>query len=398
MGLLFVHRQIAMFGLVSVFLVISARADGIFADFITSKGNFTCQLDYTNAPKAVANFIGLAIGQRAWLEEATGLVKTNSFYNNLTFHRVIDKFMIQGGSPNGLGTDGPGYAVEDEFSSVLRHDAPGVLSMANSGPDSNGGQYFITVTNTPWLNDVHTVFGRVTAGMDVVYAISQMAVNSSSKPFTNVVVQQVSIRRVGTAAEAFNINAQGLPVVANLPLQITKNSGQVTLTFSNRIYADNRLCLATNLNQWSVNALGIETTTPLTQAIQKAIDVPRQFYAIAQIQYAASTLSPKNVQNQKLALTFITGDAGTITITFDASVSGTYTFPPGLPGTVNGYDWGQEPYRGRLGIGFTGRDVLILRLDFVSNGAGNFSGQAYPYYPYSFGAYAVTGTFTLSAP
>ena len=126
-----------------------AQGDGIYADFSTSLGGFTCRLEYAVAPKAVANFIGLATGQRAWLELPTGRVRTDAFYNGLTFHRVIAGFMSQGGSPNGQGTDGPGYSFVDEFNSGLRHDGFGVLSMANSGPDSNGSQFFITVSAQP---------------------------------------------------------------------------------------------------------------------------------------------------------------------------------------------------------------------------------------------------------
>ena len=168
-----------LFGLLGLLVVtalsLHAQTDGIFADFRTSMGSFTCRLDYAVAPKAVANFVGLATGQRAWLDLKTGLVRTNPFYDGLTFHRVIKGFMNQGGSPNGQGTDGPGYAFTDEFSPAARHDAAGVLSMANSGADSNGAQFFITAAATPHLNDVHTVFGRVVGGLDVVLAINGVA-------------------------------------------------------------------------------------------------------------------------------------------------------------------------------------------------------------------------------
>src|SRR5262245_12107619 len=120
--------------------------NGIYAEFNTSMGSYTCRLEHALAPKAVANFIGLATGQRAWLDLPSGLVHTNPFYNGTTYHRVIAGFMNQGGSRNALGTDGPGYQFVDEFAISLRHDGFGVLSMANAGPDSNGSQYFITVS------------------------------------------------------------------------------------------------------------------------------------------------------------------------------------------------------------------------------------------------------------
>src|SRR5436305_11321320 len=139
------HRWCLLFIVLLAGLQASAQTNGIFADFTTSLGTFTCQLSYSNAPKAVANFIGLATGQRPWLDTATGEVRTNAFYDGLTFHRVISNFVIQAGSPNGLGTDGPGYAVVDEFNSLLNFNAPWILAMANSGPNSNGSQFFVTV-------------------------------------------------------------------------------------------------------------------------------------------------------------------------------------------------------------------------------------------------------------
>ena len=124
----------------------------------TNKGAITCELFADKAPKTVANFEKLA---------------GEGFYNGLKFHRVIPDFMVQTGSPQGTGTGGPGYKFEDEFNSALRHDGPGVLSMANSGPNTNGSQFFITHVATPWLDDNHSVFGKVIEGQDVIDAIAQ---------------------------------------------------------------------------------------------------------------------------------------------------------------------------------------------------------------------------------
>src|SRR5436190_15991169 len=158
MKLGFIHRNTVCLVISCIFGAlagnVAAQTNGIFADFTTSKGNFSCQLDYTNAPKAVANFISLATGSRSWLDLPTGRARTNAFYDGLKFHRVIAGFMVQGGSPKGDGSDGPGYAFRDEFSAALRFDRFGRLAMANSGKDSNGSQFFITVAPTAWLNDV----------------------------------------------------------------------------------------------------------------------------------------------------------------------------------------------------------------------------------------------------
>ncbi len=130
------------------------------AEIETTKGTFRCRLFPEEAPLAVANFIALARGLRAWLDPKTRQWVKRPFYDGLTFHRVIPDFMIQGGCPNGDGTGGPGYAFRDEFHKRLRHDRPGRLSMANSGPNTNGSQFFITEAPTPWLDDHHTVFGE----------------------------------------------------------------------------------------------------------------------------------------------------------------------------------------------------------------------------------------------
>jgi peptidyl-prolyl cis-trans isomerase A (cyclophilin A) len=374
-------------------LIAVGQTSGIFADFTTSMGSFTCQLDFTNAPRTTANFIGLATGQRAWLDLPSGRARTNAFYNGLTFHRVIAGFMNQGGSPNGQGTDGPGYAFTDEFSPGLVFDSFGVLAMANSGPNSDGAQFFITVAPFTSGNNVYSIFGRLTAGSNVVYAINHVATDANDKPLTNVVIQQVSIRRVGAAAQAFNIDAQGLPIVTNLPLRIATTASQVTLTFTNRQYADNRLYSATNLSgAWTSDALGIEITTPFSNSVQQAKDASRGFYSMAQIQYASSTFAPKTIYGRTLTLNFTSGLSGTLTITFDSAGGGNYTFPSYSPGSVTSYSWTQDPYRGFLWpIYFSGLVPLTAQLDFATNTSGTFTGTFYPTI-----SFAVSGTFSLS--
>ncbi|MCB9639045.1 MAG: peptidylprolyl isomerase [Myxococcales bacterium] len=167
----------------------------LFADFNTSMGTFTIELFDQQAPKTVANFVGLATGDKEWKDPKTGETQRKPFYNGLIFHRVIKDFMIQGGCPLGQGTGGPGYKFADEFHPALKHDGPGVLSMANSGPNTNGSQFFITHTATPWLDGRHSVFGKVVQGMQVVDAIANTPTAAGDKPRTPIVIQSVQIRR-----------------------------------------------------------------------------------------------------------------------------------------------------------------------------------------------------------
>jgi peptidyl-prolyl cis-trans isomerase A (cyclophilin A) len=157
----------------------------IYAAFDTTEGKFKVKLFSDKAPRTVENFVSLAEGAK------TG----QPFYNGTIFHRVIPDFMIQGGDPQGTGRGGPGYRFDDEFHPALKHAKPGVLSMANSGPNTNGSQFFITVAATPWLDNRHTVFGEVTEGFDVVKAISEAPRGSQDRPLKEIRLKSVTIER-----------------------------------------------------------------------------------------------------------------------------------------------------------------------------------------------------------
>ncbi|MFO7303227.1 MAG: peptidylprolyl isomerase [Acidobacteriota bacterium] len=167
----------------------------LYAQFETSLGNFTVELFEEQAPKTVANFVGLAEGTKEWTHPETGEKHRKPFYDGIIFHRVIRGFVIQGGDPLGLGYGGPGYQFEDEFHPDLRHDRAGVLSMANAGPNTNGSQFFITLGPTPHLDQRHSVFGVVTEGMDVVEKIGDVPTGPGDRPRTPVVMNRVRIVR-----------------------------------------------------------------------------------------------------------------------------------------------------------------------------------------------------------
>jgi peptidyl-prolyl cis-trans isomerase A (cyclophilin A) len=165
----------------------------------TSMGRITCQLFPQQAPKAVANFIALSKGTKDWISPVTGMTQhAKPLYNGTIFHRVIPGFMIQGGDPAGTGAGNPGYMFVDEFDPKLNFDVPGRLAMANSGPNTNGSQFFITVAPTPWLNGHHTIFGQCgESSLPVINAIVGVPRNSNDKPLTPVVLNKVTIVPAG---------------------------------------------------------------------------------------------------------------------------------------------------------------------------------------------------------
>jgi peptidyl-prolyl cis-trans isomerase A (cyclophilin A) len=174
-----------------------ARQPGTYALINTSEGAIVCRLFEKDAPKTVANFVELAEGKRDWTHPSTGKKSKDRLYDGTVFHRVIPSFMIQGGDPVGNGMGGPGYKFEDETKgSAHRFDKVGKLAMANSGPNTNGSQFFITVAPTEWLTGKHTIFGEVVEGYDVVEKISNAPRGGNDRPKKDVTVQSVKIERV----------------------------------------------------------------------------------------------------------------------------------------------------------------------------------------------------------
>jgi peptidyl-prolyl cis-trans isomerase A (cyclophilin A) len=167
------------------------------AKFVTNQGSFTVRLLPDHAPTTVANFVDLATGKREWKDPRDGQRKSEPLYDGTIFHRVIPGFMIQGGDPQGTGMGGPGYRFEDECPpGGPRFDRPGLLAMANAGPNTNGSQFFVTLGPTPHLNGKHTIFGEVTDGMEVVESIGAVQTGSQDRPSKDVVLERVEITEV----------------------------------------------------------------------------------------------------------------------------------------------------------------------------------------------------------
>jgi peptidyl-prolyl cis-trans isomerase A (cyclophilin A) len=167
----------------------------LYATFDTSEGRIVCRLFSKDAPRTVENFVGLATGEKEWTHPESGeAMKGRPLYDGTIFHRCIRDFMIQGGDPLGRGTGGPGYKFEDEFKSGRTFSKPGLLAMANAGPNTNGSQFFITVANTSWLNNKHTIFGEVVQGYEVVQRVAnEIPKGAGDRPKTDVTIRKLTI-------------------------------------------------------------------------------------------------------------------------------------------------------------------------------------------------------------
>lgn len=174
-----------------------ARQSGTYATFDTTEGKIVCRLFEKEAPITTKNFLDLAEGKRAWKDNVSGKGGNGALFDGTVFHRVIPDFMVQGGDPSGTGMGGPGFKFQDETKgSPHKFDKPGKLAMANSGPNTNGSQFFITVAATPWLTGNHTIFGEVVEGQDIADKISKVKRGAQDRPAKDVVVQSVTIERV----------------------------------------------------------------------------------------------------------------------------------------------------------------------------------------------------------
>ncbi len=168
---------------------------GLYAIFDTTLGEMVAKLEEEKTPETVKNFVGLATGEKTYTDPRTGKEATEPFYDGTVFHRIIKNFMVQGGDRLGQGIGGPGYKFKDEFHPTLKHTGPGILSMANAGPNTNGSQFFITLVPTPWLDNKHSVFGQLVKGKEVLQALGDVATGPMDRPRQEVGIKSLRIVR-----------------------------------------------------------------------------------------------------------------------------------------------------------------------------------------------------------
>ncbi|MGJ8696080.1 MAG: peptidylprolyl isomerase [Verrucomicrobiaceae bacterium] len=368
----------------------------IYADVTTTMGDFTLELYHEDSPMTVANFISLADGSRAWIDSTTGKVHQNKpYFDGIIFHRVIKGFMNQVGSPKGDGSDGPGYNFPDEVDNGVLHDEPYLLSSANSGPHTNGSQLFITVDSTPWLDGIHTVFGKVSSGTDVIDAINQVAViTNTTTPVTEVSITTVTIRKVGAAAIAFDPTAQNLPVVDAIPATIAlPETAPPSLNLNQPAGTSLNVSTSTNLTTWTQTERHLASGDPLLQFDLGEIK-PREFFRTSLINWGPLGTFPSDLSTHIITINSDLGD-----FTLDLGDPSTLDFS-GLPGsrlidleqssistdgfgaTLLIYSDGLVPLRFRLGA----------NLPIAALPTGRMTGTAFtsPSTP-------LTGTFTFTA-
>lgn len=359
--------------------------DGMYATMQTTMGDVCFQLYYTNTPRTVANFVGLAEGTRPWIDPRTTFVSTEPYYNGIIFHRVIDWFMVQGGSPKGDGTDGPGYSFDDEFVPSLRHNHPGTVSMANSGADSNGGQFFITVTNTPWLDDVHTVFGNVVSGMQVVSNIAAVVTDANDRPLVDVTITNVFITRNGTNAQNFAVTNWLLPEVSAVPMSVTASNG-IHLALGTATSSYQYVYSSVNLSNWSGAATNY-WPVPAGDWNLGAAGETKEFFHANRVVYPTDKNRTGSPASHRIVVTI---GSYILTIAPDGINSGVFNYQGYPDDQIVSWEWDSGPNQV---VFFVETDwpeyyTFLLRYSTPTNGQCNVY-----YYSYGWQNWG-TGTFT----
>lgn len=379
--------------------LLGAASAQIYADFQTSLGNFSCELSYGATPRTVANFIGLAEGSRVWVDERNGQVSTTRparpFYDGLSFHRVVNDapaFAIaQAGSRTADGTDGPGYSFPDEIDPALPEtssfDEPYLLAMANSGPNTNGSQFFLTGTTIPHLEGLHTIFGRVVAGSGVVDDILEVAVDASDKPVTPVVIQHIAIRRVGKEAAKFKAAKQPLPKAAAAKFKsVPLTDGNHRLLYKQPAATATKIWTDTPANPgWKLvfdryNGPGGAVIPGADVSLGGRVaplPVAASWLRPVLVRYPAEALAPTQLAGRRLTLS---NEAGDFVFDFAATGNGSYSYleegqTTPQTGTISRLSYYPDGYGATLLIESSGLLGLRFRLGFDGLSGATLQGR-----------------------
>jgi peptidyl-prolyl cis-trans isomerase A (cyclophilin A) len=346
----------------------------IYADFTVSSGGsplgtFRVLLEHEKAPRTCASFIGLASGKRPWIDVTNGAVRTNKpYYNGLTFHRLIHSFVIQGGSPNGQGTDGPGYTILDEYHPDLRHSSDYVLSMAKSSfPNTGGSQFFITLAATPSLDDKHSVFGKVISGTAIIDGFKNPALfptGAGDKPLTPIVMDSVVISGPGYAGFDLNSSALRLPHVSGTDLSITRNAAASSMNaiFNRKTKTEYFAYGSPNLSAWS--QLGIILSMDAENAFQLNVESrtePSYFLKMAPVDYGQIPDAPPDLNSSGKTLRIIFAPGDFLEISPNGTGGGTWVDTDNRSGTLTQTSWTDSaPANGAFPVGSSSAFFIAL--------------------------------------
>lgn len=329
----------------------------IYADFTVSHGGsplgtFRVRLDYDKAPRTCANFIGLATGQRAWLDTQTGQIKQGMpYFDGLKFHRLVHNFIIQGGDPQGNGQGGPGYSFLDEYHPDLKHDGAYILSMANSGIATNGSQFFITLDSTPHLDNKHSVFGEVIN--DATYPNSRAIIDgfmnatnfptTSSAPDLPIVMESVVISGPSLAGFDIEDSALKLPVVRGVATPVTYDSvaQQYQMSWPRKPQAEYLAAFSTDLNAWTFvsSRFLLSLDADNHDYTISGVSTPKFFSRLAEVDYSLVDNAPSLLTSTNNQFVIDMGSGESVTLTFDGGSGGTWEHSNGSTGSLSGVSW-----------------------------------------------------------
>ncbi len=391
-------REAVLFCLAQLAIISAARGftpsePGLYAVFDTTAGEFTASLLYNESPMTVANFVGLAEGTQVWVDE-NGIFRNGPFYDGVTFHRVVQNFVIQAGSRNGEGTDGPGYFINDEINVELTHNGSGVLSMANSGPNSGGSQFFITLDQAQFLDLKHPIFGFIVEGLEVVNAIGNAQVDDNEKPITDIVINSITIVREGAEAEAFDASAWQLPKLTDPKAKFDLSLKTANVEFPRRSISEYFIRQSDDLSNWAQTAYypasRDETTTERFDFQEELEQENRQFFQVGEF------TEPQPIDRNGAILTLNLGGSPLV-INLGQDFGGNYTFE-GQSWTIEFYDWFEVGNLIQLLVFYNGDLALYpmqIYFDISNSNQGNVLAYAFESEPGAGDELIFEGTFTF---